>query len=157
MFPGLPQWGKPLTDAVLIMRPHLWSIIIFAACWLQRNTPVKFTLRTLSQSSLVRSKNSFGLWTPALFTKISTVPNVFTVSLNNFSTSLGFDMSAWIKMALPPSFSINFLMFLICASIVLSLVSLKCWLSYASFNNSFLLNIIVLLHYAKVKKLGHIL
>src|SRR3989344_1529472 len=72
---------------MLIMRPHLFFAISFAARWAQKNSPFKLISTVLYQSASVSSSAGFGENMPALFTKISKRPNFLTISSKTLSTS----------------------------------------------------------------------
>ncbi len=84
----------PTTDAILMIEPPscvpsaaLFFIIGRATARVKRNVPLRFTLRTASQSSsdMRMSRPSFVM--PALFTMMSILPKSASTALTHASTS----------------------------------------------------------------------
>ncbi len=87
--------------------PLSMGIINFSACFEAVNILFTLTSKVLSRSSVVRSVISPKMPIAALFTRISSFPNLFFISLKRLIISPVLDRSTGRTSALPPSFSIS--------------------------------------------------
>ena len=95
------------TDEMLMIFPLFWVSISGATSLQQRYAPFRFTSSTRSQSSSVESRKSFAMSIPALFTRMSTRPNLPTAFETMRLTSVVFETSALTSSDLPPSLLIS--------------------------------------------------
>src|SRR4030042_1950712 len=94
-------------EAMLTILPYFCAFIWGITARQHKKTPFKFTSTTLSHISSVISAPLHCLVIPALFTSMSTLPNLETTSLTAFSISDTFVTSTLSARAVPPDFTIS--------------------------------------------------
>src|SRR5258708_6668239 len=93
---------RPAVELTLTTRPHCCGFIASAAARVRKKTDFKLILIMRSNHSSVMSAIGMRGQIPALFTRISSLPNAATTFVTNCSHSAGLPTSQRNALALPP-------------------------------------------------------
>src|SRR5262249_42726672 len=97
---------KPEIDEILTIEPPPAARIAGTACFMPRNTPLAFTFKRVSQADVLSVSGSNVPLMPALFTRMSSLPNTDTVVLTAASQSGSLVTSSFTNRAWPPDAAI---------------------------------------------------